>query len=234
MAGKTGTVQVVAQSTWGWAKTLPFELRDHAWFASFAPTENAELVVVVFVEHGGSGSGTAAPIAKAIHEKYFGLDTDAARMEADRSLLGQLSGLDWAILVSALGSPCSACSPSQAPSAELPVDYLPRQARSWVAAGLVVMAVLFLLDYHLLVDLPLPLWLGRLHGAGPGALHRARCAAARGAGSASAGLGFQPAEVAKLATALFLTKYLAGVNRRILGVQGDRASPGCWWRSRSG
>ena len=56
--------------------SLPFELRDHAWFASFAPTENAELVVVVFVEHGGSGSGTAAPIAKAIHEKYFGIARD--------------------------------------------------------------------------------------------------------------------------------------------------------------
>jgi penicillin-binding protein 2 len=76
MAGKTGTVQVVAQSTWKMGESLPFELRDHAWFASFAPTENAELVVVVFVEHGGSGSGTAAPIAKAIHEKYFQLAPD--------------------------------------------------------------------------------------------------------------------------------------------------------------
>lgn len=76
MAGKTGTVQVVAQATWKMGDSLPFELRDHAWFASFAPTENAELVVVVFVEHGGSGSGTAAPIAKAIHEKYFGIDSD--------------------------------------------------------------------------------------------------------------------------------------------------------------
>jgi len=79
MAGKTGTVQVVAQSTWGDGDSLPYELRDHAWFASFAPVENPELVVVVFVEHGGSGSGTAAPIAKAIYEKYFGLDTHTAR-----------------------------------------------------------------------------------------------------------------------------------------------------------
>lgn len=79
MAGKTGTVQVVAQATWEMGKTLPFEQRDHAWFASFAPAVDPELVVVVFVEHGESGSGTAAPIAKAIHEKYFGLDRDAAR-----------------------------------------------------------------------------------------------------------------------------------------------------------
>lgn len=79
MAGKTGTVQVVAQATWEVGKTLPFELRDHAWFASFAPVESPELVVVVFVEHGTSGSGTAAPIAKAIHEKYFGLASDSTR-----------------------------------------------------------------------------------------------------------------------------------------------------------
>lgn len=79
MAGKTGTVQVIAQSTWGDDEEVPFELRDHAWFASFAPAESPELVVVVFVEHGGSGSGTAAPIAKAIHEKYFGLDTETTR-----------------------------------------------------------------------------------------------------------------------------------------------------------
>jgi penicillin-binding protein 2 len=74
MAGKTGTVQVVAQATWGIGDDLPFDKRDHAWFASFAPAEDPQLVVVVFVEHGGSGSGAAAPIAKAIYEKYFGID----------------------------------------------------------------------------------------------------------------------------------------------------------------
>lgn len=78
MAGKTGTVQVVAQSTWMDNRTLPFELRDHAWFASFAPTQDPELVVVVFVEHGGGGSRVAAPIAKALYETYFGIDRSSA------------------------------------------------------------------------------------------------------------------------------------------------------------
>lgn len=73
IAGKTGTVQVVAQSTWIDNTKLPFELRDHAWFASFAPAEDPELVVVVFVEHGGGGSRTAAPIARALYERYFGI-----------------------------------------------------------------------------------------------------------------------------------------------------------------
>lgn len=75
MAGKTGTVQVVAQETWTENEDLPEEYRDHAWFASFAPTDEPELVVVVFVEHGESGSRTAAPIARAIYETYFGLDS---------------------------------------------------------------------------------------------------------------------------------------------------------------
>ena len=69
IAGKTGTVQVVAQETWIDSATLPWEQRDHAWFASYAPAGDPRLVVVVFVEHGGKGSRAAAPVAKALHEK---------------------------------------------------------------------------------------------------------------------------------------------------------------------
>lgn len=79
MAGKTGTVQVVHQATRVDNADLPFERRDHAWFASFAPVGDPELVVVVFVEHGGGGSRVAAPIARALYEKYFGVDPDGAR-----------------------------------------------------------------------------------------------------------------------------------------------------------
>lgn len=71
VAGKTGTVQVVEQKTWVDNEDLPFEHRDHAWFVSFAPSTQPELVVVVFVEHGGKGSKAAAPIARALYEKYF-------------------------------------------------------------------------------------------------------------------------------------------------------------------
>lgn len=77
VAGKTGTVQVVSQATWTKNDSLPFEKRDHAWFASFAPADAPELVVVVFVEHGGGGSKVAAPIAKALYEKYFRIGDDA-------------------------------------------------------------------------------------------------------------------------------------------------------------
>ena len=71
VAGKTGTAQVIRQTTWIKSEELAFENRDHAWFASFAPAENAELVVVVFVEHGGHGGAVAAPLARQLYEKHF-------------------------------------------------------------------------------------------------------------------------------------------------------------------
>jgi penicillin-binding protein 2 len=71
VVGKTGTVQVVSQETWIKSEDLPFKFRDHAWYTSFAPRDDAELVVVVFVEHGGHGGADAAPLAKLIYEKAF-------------------------------------------------------------------------------------------------------------------------------------------------------------------
>jgi len=79
IAGKTGTAQVVAQKKRIDSSELPFEQRDHAWFGSFAPAESAELVVVVFVEHGGKGSVQAAPLARIIYEKYFSRTDGAGR-----------------------------------------------------------------------------------------------------------------------------------------------------------
>jgi penicillin-binding protein 2 len=76
VAGKTGTVQVVAQKTWTDSRSLPFAQRDHAWFASFAPGDHPRLVVVVFIEHGGKGSQVAAPLAKRLYEIHFRTDLD--------------------------------------------------------------------------------------------------------------------------------------------------------------
>ena len=70
VAGKTGTVQVIEQKTWTDSADMPFEHRDHAWFASFAPLDDPELVVLVFVEHGGRGSSEAAPLARKIYEEF--------------------------------------------------------------------------------------------------------------------------------------------------------------------
>jgi penicillin-binding protein 2 len=69
IAGKTGSVQVIGQKVRTKAESLPFKYRDHGWFTSFAPESDPRLVVSVFCEHGGSGH-TAAPIAKALYEKW--------------------------------------------------------------------------------------------------------------------------------------------------------------------
>ena len=71
IAGKTGSVQVIAQKTR--KENLPFKYRDHGWFTSFAPESDPRLVVSVFVEHGGSGHN-ASPIAKALYQKYLSIE----------------------------------------------------------------------------------------------------------------------------------------------------------------
>jgi len=55
ISGKTGT----AENPHG---------ESHAWFSCFFPSENPQYVVTVFVEHGKSGGGRAAPIAKKVIE----------------------------------------------------------------------------------------------------------------------------------------------------------------------
>ncbi len=43
--------------------------KTHAWYIAFAPAEKPEIAVAVLVEHGGTGGGAAAPIAKAVIEE---------------------------------------------------------------------------------------------------------------------------------------------------------------------
>ena len=51
--------------------TISERLRDHAWFIAFAPVEAPRIAVVVLVENGRSGSGTAAPIARLVMDAYL-------------------------------------------------------------------------------------------------------------------------------------------------------------------
>jgi penicillin-binding protein 2 len=75
IGGKTGTAQVVKK---GEGKGHA-ELKDHGWFASFAPVNNPQLAVVVLVENGGFGGQVAAPVAKAVYEAAFRERQPAAR-----------------------------------------------------------------------------------------------------------------------------------------------------------
>ncbi|MCC6640144.1 MAG: penicillin-binding protein 2 [Deltaproteobacteria bacterium] len=73
VAGKTGTAQVVRLEHFEGVKEskIPRQYRDHAWFVSFAPAEDAEIVVAVLAEHGGHGGSAAAPLAQKVLAKYF-------------------------------------------------------------------------------------------------------------------------------------------------------------------
>ncbi|MCY4040292.1 MAG: penicillin-binding protein 2 [Gammaproteobacteria bacterium] len=73
MAGKSGTSQVVRQEQGEYvaSEDLPPEYRNHAWFVAFAPTEAPSIAVAVLVEHGGSGSRSAAPVARAVIDAWM-------------------------------------------------------------------------------------------------------------------------------------------------------------------
>lgn len=80
MAGKTGTAQVrritMAERRRGVMRNedLPWRFRDHALFVAYAPTEAPRYAIAVVVEHGGSGSQAAAPVARDIMEKVLERD----------------------------------------------------------------------------------------------------------------------------------------------------------------
>ena len=75
-AGKTGTSQVrrITEEERKLKlknKDLPYEKRDHALFVAFAPYKNPRYALSIVVEHGGSGSSGAAPIAKQVIKKVL-------------------------------------------------------------------------------------------------------------------------------------------------------------------
>ena len=74
MAGKSGTVQVISvgQEEEYDETLLEERFLDHALFVAFAPLENPKIAVSVIIENGQSGSRVAAPIARAIMDKYLG------------------------------------------------------------------------------------------------------------------------------------------------------------------
>jgi penicillin-binding protein 2 len=84
VSGKTGTAQVSAIGKVRVAnRDKEFQLRDHAWFASYAPSDDPEIVVVVFLEHAGHGGAEAAPVAMKILERYFAQEQELALSAPD-------------------------------------------------------------------------------------------------------------------------------------------------------
>tara|TARA_B100001063_G_scaffold214014_1_gene213952 strand:- start:1040 stop:2833 length:1794 start_codon:yes stop_codon:yes gene_type:complete len=75
-AGKTGTAQVkkiTEKDRELDLKTfeIPYEERDHALYVAYGPYKNPRYALSVIVEHGGSGSSTAAPMAKKLFKSII-------------------------------------------------------------------------------------------------------------------------------------------------------------------
>ena len=74
IAGKSGTAQVAGLAQDEAAPELEDVerlLRDHALFVAFAPSDDPRIAIAVLVEHGGGGSSTASPVARAVMDTYL-------------------------------------------------------------------------------------------------------------------------------------------------------------------
>ena len=90
-AGKTGSSQIkrftaLQRELEIKQKDIEYKDRDHALFVAFAPYKDPKYAISVVVEHGGTGSGSAAPIAKKIIKKV--LERDQLR-ENVKNLTGE-------------------------------------------------------------------------------------------------------------------------------------------------
>ena len=75
-AGKTGSSQIkkftqLQREMEVKQKDLDYKDRDHALFVAYAPVRDPKYAISVVVEHGGSGSSSAAPIAKKVIKKVL-------------------------------------------------------------------------------------------------------------------------------------------------------------------
>ena len=131
--------------------------------------------------------------------------------------IGRLGGLRATLLGSALGLTTIGLLTVRSASSELGAEYFTRQL-VWVAAGLVAMVVAFAIDYQKLLTGSLILYL-----AGLAALLLVLPLGHRAGGAVGwfrvGSIGIQPSEFAKLATAVFLARYLSAESPRLLTLQ---------------
>ena len=133
------------------------------------------------------------------------------------SPLRRLGNVHWGPLAAALLLSAVGLATVHSASAELPIDYLPKQAL-WVALGCIALVVIFSIGYHRLVALA-PIF----YGLGLGLLALVLIVGHRSGGARSwLALGpvtIQPSEFAKLATALLLARYLSLIKRSSLSLR---------------
>ena len=132
----------------------------------------------------------------------------------ESSPLRRLGNVHWGPLAAALLLAMVGLATVHSASAELPFDHSPKQAL-WVVIGCFALAVIFSIDYHRLLALA-PIF----YALGLGLLALVLTIGQYRGGARSwlliGPVSLQPSEFAKLATALLLTRYLAGVKKPYL------------------
>jgi penicillin-binding protein 2 len=88
-ATRLGNVEVSGKT--GSAEAPPIGSKTHAWFACYAPSDKPQIAISCFVEHGGHGGSTAAPLARAVLEKYFTANP-VSKVKEEESTGGQTKG----------------------------------------------------------------------------------------------------------------------------------------------
>ena len=86
IAGKTGTAQVftVKEDEEYESEEVKERLRDHAWFTGYAPYDDPQIVVTVFVENGEHGSWVA-PIARKMFENWVARQDKIKALEEEQN-----------------------------------------------------------------------------------------------------------------------------------------------------
>ena len=145
---------------------------------------------------------------------FFPLARAGPLLADEPSPLRRLGNVHWGPLAAALSLSLIGLATVHSASTELPIDHLPKQA-IWLVAGCIALIAVFAIDYHRLVALS-----AIFYGIAI-ALLVLVLAAGHYSGGAKSWLVLgpvfvQPSEFTKIATALFLTRYLSGIKSAFL------------------
>jgi len=132
----------------------------------------------------------------------------------ERVRFADLATIRWGLLAAALALSVVGAVTIRSAASELATDFFARQL-VWIGVGVLVAAAAASFNYHALLAFSPPLYAAAL-AALVLVLFLGHAAGGDKGWFRLGTVGFQPAEFAKLATALYLARYLAGVRQRDL------------------
>jgi rod shape determining protein RodA len=139
------------------------------------------------------------------------------QLPEERSLLRSLGNVHWGLLLAALGLYVAGVMTIKSATSELGNEYFNRQLM-WGVVGLVVLSVVFAIDYRRLIDLS-PIFYVITLGALVMILIFGHTAGGAKSWVGIGGFGGQPSEMAKLLMSLILARYLAGNDKAYLDLR---------------